>query len=206
MDRKEHWERIYREKKPDEVSWFQREPTRSLQWIQAATPRKEARLVDVGGGASQLVDRLLDLGYEKISVLDISAAALRVTRTRLGNRAAQVHLIEADVTQCDTDLTCDLWHDRAVFHFLTEPEDRRRYSELLARSVQPGGHVILAAFAEDGPEKCSGLPVRRYDAELIRKELGGGFTLLREESERHRTPADKEQKFRYFLFKRDPVR
>src|SRR6516225_8251902 len=118
MDRKDHWEKIYRDKKPSEVSWFQREPARSLEWIQATTPSKDAGIIDIGGGASVLIDRLLDLGYRRISVLDISGAALGVTKERLGIRAGQVRFVEADVTQCNIDLTCDLWHDRAVFHFL----------------------------------------------------------------------------------------
>jgi SAM-dependent methyltransferase len=202
MDRKDHWEKIYRDKKSSDVSWFQRDPARSLDWIRATTASKDAGIVDIGGGASLLVDRLLDLGYRKISVLDISAAALDVTRERLGTRAGQVRFIDADVTQCNVDLACDLWHDRAVFHFLTEAEDRKRYVELLKRSLRPGGHVILAAFATDGPEKCSGLLVRRYDAALVLGELGSDFRLLRDEAELHRTPADKEQRFRYYLLQR----
>jgi SAM-dependent methyltransferase len=202
MDMKEHWEKIYREKKPTEVSWFQREPLRSLEWIRLSTPSTDAALLDVGSGASFLVDRLLDLGYGNISVLDVSGTALRGTRERLGDRARGVRFIEADVTRCDADLSCDLWHDRAVFHFLTDAEDRRRYVEQVRRSLRPGGHLILAAFAPDGPEKCSGLPVQRYDAGLVRGEFGSGFMLLREEAELHRTPADREQRFRYFLFRR----
>jgi SAM-dependent methyltransferase len=204
MDRKDHWEKIYRDKKPSEVSWFQREPARSLEWIQATTPSKDAGIIDIGGGASVLVDRLLDLGYRRISVLDISGAALGVTKERLGIRAGQVRFVEADVTQCNIDLTCDLWHDRAVFHFLTEAEDRKRYADLLMQSLRPGGHVILAAFATDGPEKCSGLIVRRYDAALVLGELGKEFRMIREEAEVHRTPAEKEQRFRYYLLQRTP--
>jgi SAM-dependent methyltransferase len=202
MDRKEHWEKIYREKQPTDVSWFQREPVRSLEWIRSVAPSKEAAIVDVGGGASVLVDRLLDLGYGNVTVLDVSGAALGVSRSRLGTRADRVRWVEADVTRCDADLACDVWHDRAVFHFLTEAEDRKRYVDLVKRSLRPGGHGILAAFAPDGPEKCSGLPVRRYDAALVQGEFGGDFDLLREEAELHRTPADKEQRFRYFLLKR----
>lgn len=202
MDRKGHWEKIYRDKKPTEVSWFQQDPTRSLEWIQAKATSKEEDIVDIGGGASLLVDRLIDLGYRKLSVLDISGAALAVTRERLGQRASRVRFIEADVTNCSVDLSCDLWHDRAVFHFLTEAEDRNRYVELLKRSLRPGGHVILAAFSTDGPEKCSGLIVRRYDAALLLGELGSEFKLLRDEAEAHRTPADKEQRFRYYLLQR----
>jgi SAM-dependent methyltransferase len=202
VDRKEHWEKIYREKKLADVSWFQKEPARSLAWIREIAPSTEAAVVDVGGGASLLVDRLLELGYPHVSVLDISGAALAVARARLGDQAARVRFVEADVTRCDADLTCDVWHDRAVFHFLTEAEDRSRYVELLRKSIRPGGHLILAAFGPDGPEKCSGLPVRRYDLPLIQAELGSDFALLREEAELHRTPADKEQRFRYFLFER----
>lgn len=202
MNQKEHWEKVYREKKPTEVSWFQREPERSLEWIRTVAPSKDKAIVDVGAGASLLVDRLLDLGYQRISVLDISGVALGVAKERLGARAAQVRFIETDVTCSDADLSCDLWHDRAVFHFQTEAEDRKRYVEVLKRSLRPGGHVILAAFAPDGPEKCSGLFVRRYDAGILQKELGEDFRLIREEAEVHRTPTDKEQRFRYFLFQR----
>jgi SAM-dependent methyltransferase len=202
MNRKEHWEKIYREKKTTDVSWFQREPARSLDWIRSVAPSKAAAIVDVGGGASVLVDRLLDLEYESLTVLDLSAGALDASRSRLGARADRVRWVEADVLRCDATLACDVWHDRAVFHFLTEAEDRKRYLDLVKRSVRSGGHVILAAFAPDGPEKCSGLPVRRYDAALVQEEFGGDFRLLREEAELHRTPADKEQRFRYFLLKR----
>ncbi len=202
MDRKEHWERIYRERNLTEVGWFQREPARSLDWIRTTKISKDAGIVDIGGGASLLVDRLLDLEYRKVSVLDISGAALGLAKARLGVRASQVHWIEADVTQCAFDIACDLWHDRAVFHFMTEAEDRKRYVALLKRSVRPGGYVILATFASDGPEKCSGLTVCRYDATLVLRELGSGFTLLREEAELHRTPAGKVQQFRYYLLQR----
>jgi SAM-dependent methyltransferase len=204
MNRKDHWEKIYREKKPTEVSWYQREPVRSLEWIRTTTPSKDAGIVDIGGGASFLVDRLLDLGYRKVSVLDISGTALGLVQERLGPRASLVRCIEADVAHCDADLACDLWHDRAVFHFLTETEDRKRYVDLLRISLRPGGHLILASFAPDGPEKCSRLSVRRYDAALLLAELGSDFTLLREETDLHRTPADKEQRFRYFLLQRTP--
>jgi SAM-dependent methyltransferase len=206
MDHKDHWEKIYRDKKPDELSWFQPEPARSIEWIGSVAESRDAGIVDIGGGASVLVDRLLALGYKNISVLDISGAALGVARRRLGPAAERVRFIEADVTRCTQDLACDLWHDRAVFHFLTEAEDRNCYVDLLRRSIRPGGHVILATFAPDGPEKCSGLPVRRYDSRLVLEELGSGFQLLREEAEAHRTPADKEQRFRYFLLQRLPVR
>jgi SAM-dependent methyltransferase len=202
MDRKQHWEKIYGEKKPTEVSWFQNEPARSLEWIRSCAPSHDAVIVDVGGGASLLVDRLLDLGYRRVAVLDVSGAALRLVRERLGVRANRVRFLEADLTRCDEDLSCDVWHDRAVFHFLTDAEDRKRYVELIRKSLRPGGHAILAAFGPDGPEKCSGLLVRRYDAALVQGELGSDFTLLRDEAELHRTPADKEQRFRYFLFKR----
>src|SRR5258708_2724259 len=202
MDRKEHWEKIYREKKPGELSWFQREPARSLEWIQATTLSRDAAIVDIGGGASVLVDRLQDLGYRKLTVLDLSGAALRVAGERLGARATLVRWIEADVTDCNADLACDLWHDRAVFHFLTEAEDRKRYVELLQHSLRPGGHLILSAFAPEGPEKCSGLLVRRTDSAMLLGDLGSGFNLLREDTELHRTPADKEQRFRYYLLQR----
>jgi SAM-dependent methyltransferase len=202
VDRKAHWEKIYHEKKPTEVSWYQAEPARSLDWIRDTGAPRDARIIDIGGGASLLVDRLLDLGYRNVTVLDLSEAALSVARRRLGPLADQVRWINADITRCDADLSCDVWHDRAVFHFLTDSDDRKRYVDLLSRSVRAGGHVVLSSFAPDGPEKCSGLPVCRYDGPRIESELGPAFVLRREESELHRTPADKEQRFRYFLFQR----
>ena len=202
LDRKKHWEKIYGEKKPDEVSWYQAHPQRSLELIRQAGVAKDGRVIDVGGGASRLVDLLLDEGFRHVSVLDISAGALRYAQERLGSRKKDVTWIESDVTESPLEGIYDLWHDRAVFHFLTEEGDRSKYLDGVRKALKSGGHLILAAFALDGPEKCSGLPVRRYDAALLRETLGADFDLLREIPESHKTPWETEQKFNYFLLKR----
>ena len=202
IDRKEHWEKIYSEKQPDQVSWFQTEPAKSLELITLAGTPKDGRIIDVGGGASVLVDRLLNAGFKNITVLDISNAALEYAKGRLANRAKQVQWIVSDVTAFNPSEQFDLWHDRAVFHFLTEETDRRKYAAIVGRSLKPGGHLIVSSFAPDGPNMCSNLAVCRYDAESIRRELGSDFKLIREDSETHVTPWKKDQKFRYFLFVR----
>ncbi len=199
-NREEHWEKIYSEKNPDEVSWFQEVPKKSLDLINLSGVSKDGNVIDVGGGASVLVDRLLENGMKNITVLDISSKALEYAKKRLGNRAQQVKWVVADVTQFNPSEKFDLWHDRAVFHFLTEASDRKRYAEIVGHSIKPGGHLILASFALDGPDKCSNLPVCRYDGEMIEHELGNNFKLIKEDSETHLTPWKKEQKFRYFLF------
>ena len=202
FNRKEHWEKIYSEKKPDQVSWYQNDPKQSLELVKLAGTPKEGSVIDVGGGASVLVDRLLGEGFKNITVLDISNHGLEYAKTRLGNKASRVNWIVADVTQFAPKEKFDLWHDRAVFHFLTDQPDQKKYAALVSRAIKLGGHLILVSFAPDGPDKCSNLPVCRYDADLIQKELGNDFKLIREENEGHMTPWNKEQKFRYFLFER----
>ncbi len=199
---REFWEKVYGERKPDEVSWFQVDPTRSLALLQAAGLAKDAAFIDVGGGASVLVDRLLSLGYTDLSVLDISAKALDYAKERLDEKAPSIHWIEADATAFAPPKAYDLWHDRAVFHFLTAPEDRAKYLGALRKGLRIGGTLVLAAFAADGPEKCSGLPVCRYGQEAIVAELGRGFELVGSAQETHRTPWDTEQRFNYFRFMR----
>jgi trans-aconitate methyltransferase len=201
-DRRRHWEAVYGERKPEETSWFQESPSLSLELIRGAASSKDARIVDVGGGASRLTDSLVDAGFTALTVLDISGRALAYSQERLGARAKEAAWIESDVTGFSPSAPYDVWHDRAVFHFLTEKADRDAYLEVLGRSLKPGGAVILAAFAPDGPEKCSGLPVRRYDAGMIRETFGDGFELVREESETHLTPWKTEQRFGYFLLMR----
>lgn len=202
MDRKLHWEQVYAQKQPTEVSWFQPRPEYSLRLIAASGVDKSQPIIDMGGGASRLVDNLLDEGYRDISVLDISAAALQHTRVRLGARAAQVSWIEADATAFEPPKFYALWHDRAVFHFLTDPADRQAYRQRLARGLRSGGHLIIATFALDGPEKCSNLPVQRYSPEALSAELGSDYTLVETLSEGHITPAQKEQRFVYCRFVR----
>jgi SAM-dependent methyltransferase len=203
LDRRAHWEKIYGERKPDEVSWFQEKPGLSLELIRLAKIPKNGRVIDVGGGASRLVDALLGEGFERVSVLDISARALALARERLGARSENANWIEADVTAYSPVETYDLWHDRAVFHFLTEEADRKKYVDCVRGALKPGGALVLGAFAPDGPEGCSGLPVRRYDATLMKESFGKDFELLRESAEAHLTPWKTEQKFGFFLFKRN---
>ena len=202
LDRKAHWERVYSTKGEVEVSWYQDEPRLSLELIRAVVPATGGRIIDVGGGTSVLVDRLLELPFEAIAVLDISETALGKARLRLGERARRVRWLSADVTDVDDLGTFDIWHDRAVFHFLTDVSDRKRYVELARRTVFEGGHLIVASFADDGPKRCSDLDVCRYNAKTMGAELGEGFSLVREARETHTTPWGSSQAFFYGVFRR----
>jgi len=198
MEIKHHWESVYENKQTDRVSWFQEHADRSLRLIQEACPGRDAAIIDVGGGASTLVDDLLSHHYTNITVLDLSAAALEAAKLRNGRHAGRVTWLEANIL--DTDLPrhgFDLWHDRAVFHFLTTRAEREAYVAATLRAVKPGGHVIVSTFAEDGPLECSGLPVMRYSAEELHAEFGAPFRLLRHEKEVHRTPFGTVQQFVY---------
>lgn len=198
MDRKHHWEQVYETKPADSVSWFQPHAELSLGLIRAVTTDQRSAIIDVGGGASTLVDDLLADGYTDLSVLDLSGAALEVARKRLGEKARHVTWIESDITKASLARhRFDVWHDRAVFHFLTDAGDRQAYVAQVLRAVRPGGHVIVASFAEDGPEKCSGLDVMRYSPDALHAQFGGAFKLLGHERETHHTPAGKEQLFTY---------
>ena len=204
MDPKTHWETIYRTKDVHEVSWFQAEARRSLELITRICPDRSAPIIDVGAGASVLVDNLLDAGYRDLSVLDLSEAAVEISRDRLGAESAKVKWMQADVLRARLDEGAyAVWHDRAVFHFLTNAADREAYVEQVRRAVRPGGHVLVATFAEDGPEYCSGLPVVRYSAEGLHSEFGTDFLLVRSEHEDHRTPGGGEQSFLYCLCRRE---
>lgn len=198
MNQKTHWEHIYETKAPTQVSWYQEHSQYSLRFIQNTGIPKAGHILDVGGGASSLVDDLLAAGFQQISVLDVSAAALQLARQRLGTHAANVHWIEADITQVNLpEQSYDVWHDRAVFHFLTRAADRQRYIETVQRSVRKGGHVIVATFAPDGPKRCSGLEVMRYSPESLHGEFGNRFELVDSTYEAHQTPFGTEQKFIY---------
>lgn len=198
MKEKNHWEKVYGSKPEDEVSWFQEHAEVSLRLIEQSGVTKSANIIDVGGGASTLVDDLLASGYQNLTVLDLSGEALAKARHRLGAKAEKIHWLEADILQVNLpEQSYDIWHDRAVFHFLTAAEDRQKYVQAVLGSVKPGGHVIVATFAEDGPEKCSGLPVMRYSADQLHGEFGAPFDLLRQEREEHHTPAGVIQKFIY---------
>ncbi|MCC2668881.1 MAG: SAM-dependent methyltransferase [Armatimonadetes bacterium] len=198
-----HWEEVYSTKRETEVSWYQDKPTLSLALICEAARGTAARVIDVGGGASVLVDRLLGLGFPSPSVLDISEAALDQAKTRLGQAASQVTWLAGDITKVGVLGSFDVWHDRAVFHFLTLEEDRQAYLSLAARSIPAGGHLVLATFALDGPECCSGLSVCRYDAASLARAFVPFFRLVQAAEETHSTPWGASQKFVYCLFRRE---
>jgi len=204
MNTKTHWEHIYESKAPTQVSWYQEHAQFSLQYIQNTGIRKTGHIIDVGGGTSTLVDDLIGDGFQHISVLDVSGAALRLTQQRLGAQANHVKWIEADITQADLPHQAyDLWHDRAVFHFLTQAEDRQRYVEVVRHAVRTGGHVIVATFAPDGPDRCSGLEVVRYSPGSLHSEFGDGFDVVDSARETHHTPFGTEQKFIYCYCRKD---
>jgi len=203
-DRTTHWQNVYATKGEAEVSWFQENPAISLEMIRAANPDHGADIIDIGGGASRLVDALLQDGYRDIAVLDLSANALDAAKKRIGAAASAVDWIVADATTWQPVKTYDVWHDRAAFHFLTDPRDRTAYVGRLRTAVASGGHVIIATFAPDGPEKCSGLPVQRHDSASLAAELGPGFDLVETRSQIHRTPWQSTQAFQFSRFRRRP--
>lgn len=193
-----HWEQVYRTKQPDQVSWFQAEARLSRELIERVAPSRDARIIDIGAGASTLVDGLVAAGFRAITVLDISPAALAVAQSRIGASAATVRWRAADVLQAELPHHgYDVWHDRAVFHFLTEAGDRARYVQQVRHAVRPGGTVIVATFAEDGPLRCSGLEVARYSPEALHGEFGPGFELVERHRELHTTPSGATQAFTY---------
>ena len=205
MDTKAHWEAIYKTKQPHEVGWFQREAEISLALIRRVAPELTAVIIDVGGGASTLVDGLVAAGYRRVTVLDLSPSALEMAHRRLGQAASEVAWLEADALSIDLPRSnFDLWHDRAVFHFLTAPADRARYIEQARISVKPGGFVIVASFAHDGPARCSGLPVARYTADALHHEFGSAFRLVDSVREEHVTPSGTKQAFVYCLCQAEP--
>lgn len=203
MDKQQHWESVYQTKAPDAVSWYRPHLDMSLALIERAAPDRNAAVLDVGGGASTLVDDLLARGYRDLSVLDISAEALHVARERLGRAAGGVNWLTADLLDESLQRSrYDLLHDRAVFHFLTRPDQRAQYRRQLTRALKPGGHVVLATFGPQGPVTCSGLDTVRYDAKGLVRELGDGFTLIDSTLELHATPFGTTQQFLYTLFHR----
>jgi 2-polyprenyl-3-methyl-5-hydroxy-6-metoxy-1,4-benzoquinol methylase len=197
-----HWADIYATRSPEDVSWYEPTPTMSLRKVREAIRMGAGSLIDVGGGASMLVDHLIDLRLSRLAVLDISERGLEVAAERLGDSAKQVEWIVADVTQAEDLGRFDMWHDRAVFHFLTDPADRAHYVALCERTVTPGGVAVVATFAPDGPEMCSGLPVCRYDAYDLALECGPGFNLIDSERFVHTTPRGVHQPFVYASFRR----
>jgi SAM-dependent methyltransferase len=198
MDEKDHWEQVYREKKPGQTSWYRPHLDRSIEFIEQAGLAKDASIIDVGGGESTLVDDLLDRGYSNVTVLDISSAAISSTKARLGPPAASVTWIEADILLAELpEHRYQFWHDRAVFHFLVQAESRRRYVAAVRRALKPGGHIVVATFGPSGPEQCSGLDVIRFSPTELHAEFGSPFQKVSSCSEIHRTPWGSEQHFIY---------
>lgn len=197
---KTHWENMYQHKLPTDVSWYQTCPELSLQLIQKTAISSDEPIIEIGGGASTLVDYLLERGFNQLTVLDITAAAMQHTKVRLGDKSKKVQWIEADVTHFQPSQQYKYWHDRAVFHFLTDVQDRQNYIRVLKSALQPDGYAMIATFAADGPEKCSGLNVVRYDSQRMSEEFGNTLKLLEIHHENHITPNGGEQKFIYFLF------
>lgn len=203
--RQAHWQDVYQRKGEREVSWFEETPGVSLDLIRATGVKNDASIIDVGGGSSRLVDTLLAEGFGTVTVLDLSERALAVSRSRLGGRGASVRWIVADITSWQPGQVYDLWHDRAVLHFLTEAIDQAAYARCVRAAVRPGGHVIIGTFAPDGPDRCSGLPVVRYDAPSLAGLLGLSFKLTETRAHDHRTPAGVVQRFQFSRFQREPA-
>lgn len=199
---RDHWNRVYTERDDSHVSWFQADPALSLRLIEEAAPDRSARILDAGAGRSALAGRLVEAGYHSVTVVDVAESALVELRERLGPAGAHVRWVVADLLEVRDLGEFDVWHDRAVFHFMTSPGDRERYLGLIRRSVAAGGHLILATFAPQGPDTCSGLPVCRYDAATLASAVGEGFTLVRSEQEAHHTPWGQVQPFTYAVFQR----
>lgn len=203
MSQKEHWEQVYSTKPTEELGWYERHLQTSLRWIKELNPGADAPIIDVGGGASTLVDDLLDAGYRSITVLDISRKALSSVKTRLSGNSQAVTWLVGDVTTVDLPVHYyALWHDRAVFHFLTTGEQQRRYRDNLLKALKPGGHLVIGTFAPEAPPKCSGLPVHRYNPEQLAQTLGGELELKRHHKELHITPGGVEQMYLYYHFRR----
>lgn len=201
MDTQAHWERVYGTKAPTEVSWFRPHLETSLALIEQLTADRSASIIDVGGGESTLVDDLIGRGYGNVTVLDISRTAIEHSKKRLGSAWQQVNWLVADITQAELPAHAyDVWHDRAVFHFLTERAQRLAYVRQVASAVKPGGHVIIGTFGPEGPVKCSGLDVIRYDADSLRAELGPHLRLMQSSTELHHTPFGTTQQFLYCCF------
>jgi SAM-dependent methyltransferase len=200
--RQAHWETVYTNKGEKEVSWFQENPAPSLELFAQVGAVPASAIIDIGGGASRLVDYLIKNGFQDVTVLDLSGAALDAAKVRLGGRAAQVHWVVADATVWEPVKAYDVWHDRAAFHFLTDEQDRTAYVARLVRGLKVGGHAIIATFALDGPERCSGLPVMRYDAASLGQALGRTFQLVHTQRHEHATPWGSQQIFQFSIFRR----
>ena len=198
MDVKSHWEKVYAANPPEAVSWYRAHLETSLALVERAAPDRSSSIIDIGAGESTLVDDLLQRGYHNLTVLDVSQTAIDVTKERLGSAAAQIHWLVSDILESSLPPNSyDLWHDRAVFHFLTDPKQRAAYVRQVARAVKPGGHVIVGTFGPEGPTRCSGLDVMRYDADSLHGEFGTRFRLVESSKELHETPQGATQQFLY---------
>jgi 2-polyprenyl-3-methyl-5-hydroxy-6-metoxy-1,4-benzoquinol methylase len=203
MDRKEHWEKVYNTKSHKEVSWFTEHVTVALDLISQTKIEKTSSIIDVGGGASTLADDLIKQGFDEITVIDISAKALDIAKTRIGRDASKVNWLEADILDSDfNNRKYDLWHDRAVFHFLTSEQERIQYKDKLEKHLTSGGYAILSVFADDGPEKCSGLTIRRHGNSELEQFIGPGFEMVFHSRTTHQTPSKFDQKFINMIFKK----
>jgi SAM-dependent methyltransferase len=200
--RQAHWQNVYTKKGENEVSWFQENPAPSLELIAQVGATPTSAILDVGGGASRLVDHLIDRRFQDVTVLDLSEAALEAAKARLGILATRVHWIIADATVWKPQNAYDIWHDRAAFHFLTEDRDRAAYVARLERALRIGGYAIIATFALDGPERCSGLPVVRYDPASLGQTLGRAFQFVHTRQHVHATPWGSDQSFQFSVFRR----
>ncbi|WP_139959988.1 class I SAM-dependent methyltransferase [Flavicella sediminum] len=200
LDRKKHWETVYETKNPDQVSWTQERPKTSLEFIHSFGLKKTAKIIDIGGGDSKLVDYLLDEGFENVSVLDISSKSLEKAKNRLGEKANKVNWIVSDITEFEPNMTFDVWHDRATFHFLTTPDQIKKYMKTARKSVS--GFLTIGTFSQNGPKKCSGLEIKQYNEEELTAELKDGFDKIKCVTEDHLTPFDTTQNFLFCSFKR----
>ena len=201
--KKEHWEKVYHSKQANEVSWTQEVPRTSLDFIDSFKLSKTAHIIDVGGGDSKLVDFLLAEGFENITVLDISANALEKAKERLGDKASKVKWVTTDVTAFEPSEAFDVWHDRATFHFLTTKEQIVKYLSVARHSLKHGGYSVIGTFSDNGPEKCSGLPVKQYSEETLVRELNAGFEKIKCVNENHITPFNTVQNFLFCSFRRN---
>jgi 2-polyprenyl-3-methyl-5-hydroxy-6-metoxy-1,4-benzoquinol methylase len=202
IDRQSHWQQVYLSKGEHQVSWSQPDPQPSLGLIEKFAGGAGASIVDIGGGASRLVDSLVKGGFGEITVLDLSEAALQAAKERMGSAGDAIQWVAADVTAWRPPHPFDIWHDRAAFHFLVDAKDRQAYIDRLSSGVKAGGHAIIATFAPDGPEKCSGLPVQRYDPEGLSKVVGGWFELVEHLAHHHVTPWGAAQSFQFSVLRR----
>lgn len=203
MNQKDHWEQTYSSKSAERLGWYKPHLQTSLSWITALKLPTDAPIIDIGGGASTLVDDLLEVGYQSISVLDISENALSAAKARLGEKAQLIDWVAGNITTVELPAQhYELWHDRAVFHFLTEPDQQRQYRDRLLSALKPGGHLVIGTFAPEAPSKCSGLTVQRYDSELLQNTLGDEFELIRQDKEMHTTPGGVEQMYLYCHFRK----